>query len=109
MPFDMSRSTKVIAIYWVCFGITLTLILVFPLEHGMQIFQRLSDAMGFMMHSCGFQVVAYVNDYLGFGTPSVASLSFDALYELLQELGLTISNKKLVAPSTSVVCLRGHD
>ena len=48
----------------------------------------------FIMRSHGFQVVGFVDDYVGFGTPSVASHSFDALYELLQELGLTISSKK---------------
>ena len=37
--------------------------------------------------------------------PSMAFKSFDYLTSLMRELGLTVSEKKLVPPSTKVVCL----
>ena len=37
--------------------------------------------------------------------PSKINATFNRLQELLQELGLTVSAKKLVAPSTQVTCL----
>ena len=77
----------------------------FGSRHGSQIFQRVSDAIRFMMRRAGHSVINYVNDYVGFGIPSDAKRSYDHLYDLLHRLGLTISQKKLVPPSTSVVCL----
>ena len=59
----------------------------------------------FMMHYAGHSVVNYIDDYVGFGIPSDAKCSYDHLYNLLDCLGLTISQKKLVPPSTSAVCL----
>ena len=69
--------------------------------HGSQIFQRVSDAVRFMMRRAGHSIINYV----GFGVPTDAKRSYDHLYDLLDRLGLTISQKKLVPPSTSVVCL----
>ena len=50
-------------------------------------------------------VINYVDDYIGFGVPSDARASYDLLYDLLQKLGLTVSQKKLVPPATLVTCL----
>ena len=72
----------------------------FGTRHGSQIFQRLSDAVRYMMRQKGFLMVDYIDDYVGMGVPSVAWASYSALTELMGELGLTISEKKLVAPST---------
>ena len=58
-----------------------------------------------MMRARGFQIVNYVDDYVGFGVPSVAECSFNALYNLLHALGFTISAKKLVRPTTRAICL----
>ena len=77
----------------------------FKSRHGMQIFQRLSDAVHFVMHDVGYNVINYVDDFVGVGTPDVAQRSFDYLRSLLQELGLDVSDKKLIAPCTKVVCL----
>ena len=77
----------------------------FGSRHGSQIFQRVSDAVRFMMRRAGHGVINYVDDYVGFGVPSDAKCSYDHLYDLLDRLGLTISQKKLVPPSTSAVCL----
>ena len=47
----------------------------------------------------------YVDDFFGVGTPRDARDAYDALYVVLQKLGLTISAKKLVPPGTKAVCL----
>ena len=39
------------------------------------------------------------------GVPDVAYASFNALFQLMGDLDLTISDKNLVPPSTQVVCL----
>ena len=39
------------------------------------------------------------------GIPDFAHTSLNALFQLIGDLGLTISDKKLVPPSTQVVCL----
>ena len=77
----------------------------FGSRHGTQIFQHLSDAIRHMMRHLGFDVLNYVDDFVGIGTPSVARRSYDALIQLLQKLGLEVSAKKLVPPSTKAVCL----
>ena len=57
------------------------------------------------MRSRGYDVINYIDDVIGFGTISTARPSFEALTELLNELGLDISIKKLVQPATKVTCL----
>ena len=71
----------------------------FGTHHGSQIFQRLSDSVRYMMHEKGFPIIDYIDDYVGVGVPSVAWASYEAL------LQLTVSEKKLVPPSTRVTCL----
>ena len=77
----------------------------FGTRHGSQIFQRLSDAVRHIMRQRGFCVIDYIDDYVGMGVPGVARASFASLFSLMKELGLTISDSKLVPPSTKVVCL----
>ena len=77
----------------------------FGTRHRTQIFRRLSDSIGYILNTRGFPIINYVDDFVGFGTPSEAKLAFDQLYEIVQDLGLTISQKKLVSPSTKVTCL----
>ena len=57
------------------------------------------------MRKNGHKIVGYVDDYIGFDTPTEAEASFQTLESLLHHLGLTISEKKLVPPSTQVTCL----
>ena len=57
------------------------------------------------MRKMGHKIIGYIDDYVGFGVPSGAKASFDCLYGLLQELGMTINRKKLIPPSTVVTCL----
>ena len=48
----------------------------FGSRHGSQIFQRCSDAVRFIMRKNGHKIVCYVDDYIGFGTPTEAEASF---------------------------------
>ena len=73
----------------------------FGLKHGSSIFQRLSDAVRYIMKQEGHQIWNYIDDFLCVALPSKIQHSFARLQNLLQELGLTISQKKLVV----VVCL----
>ena len=75
------------------------------MRHGSKIFQHLSDGVRFVMHHKGYTIIDYIGDYVGVGIPNIASASFLALIELMNELGLTISQKKLVPPSTQMMCL----
>ena len=77
----------------------------FGFKHGSKIFQRTSDAVRFIMNKQNYDIINYIDDLIGFGLPSTVYDSFQYLCDLLQELGLTISKKKLVPPSTLVTCL----
>ena len=77
----------------------------FGMRHRTQIFQHVSDAMRHIMLQCGFNVVNYVDDFIGNATPSIAQASYQFLVELLSKLGLEISVKKLVPPSHRAICL----
>ena len=47
----------------------------------------------------------YVDDLIYCGTPSTIFAAYGKLSSLLAQLGLQISAKKLIPPSTSVTCL----
>ena len=68
-------------------------------------FFRLSDAVRYGMRRPSYDVINYVDDFIGLGVPSVAYASFHALCILLHQLGLDVSQKKLVAPTTKAICL----
>ena len=72
---------------------------------GSQIFHRLSDAVRYIMHQRVFRIIDYIDDYVRFSVPSIARESFASLFDLMKQLGLTVSEKKLVPPSTQMVCL----
>ena len=57
------------------------------------------------MRQKGFQMIDYIDDYVGIGVPSVAWVSYEALLAIMAQLGLTVSDKKLVPPATCVTCL----
>ena len=79
--------------------------ILFGTWHGSQIFQRLSDAVHYIMCQRDFRVIHYIDDYIGFSVPSVAHASFVSLFDLMNDQGLTVSDKKMIPPSTQVVCL----
>ena len=72
----------------------------FGTHHGSQIFQRLSDAVHFIMRQNGRCVIDCIDDYVGI--PDAASRLYQFLIGLMNRLGLTISKKKLVEPGTRV-------
>ena len=77
----------------------------FGSRHGSQFMQRTSDAVRYVMRQHDVSVINYIDDFLGYGTPDVARRSYDALLDVMAELGITVSEKKLVAPTTQAVCL----
>ena len=57
------------------------------------------------MHCRGYDVINNVDDFTGLGLPSVAHASFQTLCVVLYQLGLDVSQKTLVAPTTKAICL----
>ena len=98
-PFDYD----LLGLYWD--GFYLDKNFPFGTRHGSQFFQRTSNAVRYVLRMRGFDVLNYIDDFLGFGVPSVAQKSYEALSEVMTELDLTISQKKLVPPSTKAICL----
>ena len=74
-------------------------------KHGSKICQRTSDGIRYIMAQKNHDIINYIDDVIGFGLLSTVHDSFKTLCKLLQRLGLTISTKKLVPPSTLVTCL----
>ena len=77
--------------------------LLFGMCHWMQIFQRQSNVVCFDLHKQGYDVINYVDDFVGFRMPSIAKASFDVLLELFHSLSLDISPK--MHPNTKALCL----
>ena len=78
----------------------------FGFRHGSLFFQRCSDAIRYIMTSHGHTgLFNYIDDLIYTGLPSEIMNSYQFLLDLLQDLGLDISQKKLVPPATSVTCL----
>ena len=77
----------------------------FGSRHGSQFFQRASDAVRHVIRQRDINVINYIDDFLGYGTPGVARRSYDALLDVMAQLGVTVSKKKLVASTTKAVCL----
>ena len=80
--------------------------LAFRFCHGSLIFQRCTDAIHYIMAEHGYPLLFnYIDELIYTGLPSKMDACFTFLTNLLAELGLEISAKKLVPPSTSVTCL----
>ena len=77
----------------------------FGFKHGSAIFQRISNAIRYIMAQSNFQVTNYIDDIIEHAVCSQAYDSFDYLYKLLIDLGFDISEKKVVTPATKVTCL----
>ena len=74
----------------------------FGFRLGSGIFERCSDAIRYIIHN---GLMNYIDDLIYIGLPSKIYNSYYQLLSLLEQLGLEISQSKLVPPSTSVVCL----
>ena len=57
----------------------LDMCLLYGMRHGSQIFQRLIDAVRYVMYQRGFFVIDYIDDYVRLGAPDVAYASYDCL------------------------------
>ena len=80
--------------------------LAFGFHHGSLIFQRCTDAIRYIMTEHGFPLLFnYIDDLIYTGLPSKMDACFNFLKDLLTDLGLEISPKKLVPPATSITCL----
>ena len=71
----------------------------------MQIVQRTSNTVYYVMRHNGFTVMNYVDDFVGIGIASIMQVSYHFLLALLKRLGLDVSEKKLVHPGTKAVCV----
>ena len=67
--------------------------------------QRTSDTVRYVMPQRDTSIIHYIDDFLGYGMPNVARRSYDPLLDVMAQLGITVSKKELVAPTTHVVCL----
>ena len=72
----------------------------FGSRHGSQTFQCINNAVRYALCCHGYRVINYKDDFVGYGTPDVARHSYDCLRDIIERLGLTISEKKLVTPTT---------
>ena len=102
VPIDPG-DLDLLGLYWE--GHFIDRSLPFGFKHGSSIFQRLSDAVRFIMRQEGHSIWNYIDDFLCVSLPSKIGQTFTRLQDLLTELGLTISAKKLVPPGTKVICL----
>ena len=102
VPIDPG-DLDLLGLYWDHYYIDFSL--PFGLKHGYSILQHLSDAVRYIMKQEGHQIWNYIDDFLCVALPSKIQHSYVQLQSLLNELGLTVSEKKLVPPNTKVVCL----
>ena len=61
--------------------------------------------MHYIMCQQGFCIINYIDDYVGVGVLSVTHAPFQFLLSLMECLGLSVSQTKLVTPSTQFICL----
>ena len=77
----------------------------FGFRHGSVFFQRCTDAIRFIMKHKFPYLYNYIDDLVYTGLPHNIHQSYTTLLGLLQELGLEISQSKLIAPTSCAVCL----
>ena len=78
----------------------------FGFRLGSGFFERCSDAIRFIMKQHNHNALLnYIDDLIYIGLPSTIHDSYQFLLSLLQDLGLEVSDSKLVPPSTCVTCL----
>ena len=84
----------------------LDLSLPFRYRLGAFFFSKISDAVRYIMNKNGHNALMnYIDDLIYCGLPSNIGYSYQFLLNLLQELGLDISAKKLCPLGTKVICL----
>ena len=86
----------------------LDLSVAFGWAHGSAVFQRISDAIVYIMRRHGYDLVAYIDDYIGVAPASSAESQFLFLSDLLTRLGLPMNPDKRVPPCKALTCLGIH-
>ena len=78
----------------------------FGYKLGSFFFMKISDAVHYIMNNNGHNsLLNYIDDLIYTALPSTIHNSYQFLLDLLQQLGLDVSTKKLHPPSTQAVCL----
>ena len=80
-------------------------VLAFGWVHGSVVFQMLSEAIVHIMSKRGFKIFAYIDDFVAILPSNMANEAFQALYELIRELGLPINLDKMIPPCKALTCL----
>ena len=80
----------------------------FGFKHGSAQMQRLGDLIRHEMAKQDFPVYPYIDDIIGIQDQARAEVAFQTLQNLIDNLGLPINAKKLVAPTKSMVCMEDH-
>ena len=102
VPIDPG-DLDLLGLYWENYFLDFSL--PFGYKHGSSIFQRISEAVRYIMKQEGHSIWNYIDDFLCIALPSKIDKIYTRLQGLLAELGLSVSAKKLVPPSTRVTCL----
>ena len=81
--------------------------LVFGFRHGSVFFQRYTDAVRYIMdHKFGYpNLLNYCDDLIYPALPHEINGAYTSLLSLLHDLGLEVSEKKLVPPTSKAICL----
>ena len=73
--------------------------------HGSAAFQRVSDAVTFIMANAGVKMFAYIDDYIIISSRASGNVHFRRLVSLLTELGLPSNPDKQTPPCHKLTCL----
>ena len=73
--------------------------------HGSAAFQRVSDAVTFIMANVGVKMFAYIDDYIIVSSKASGDAHFRRLASLLTELGLPSNLDKQTPPCRKLTCL----
>ena len=107
----MFRNIRVDPVDAMKFGIQwqdskfLDLSVAFGWTHGSAAFQRLSDAIVYIMRRHGCRLFAYSNDYVSVTPADDAERQFNMLSDLLNRLGLPMNRDKKTPPNKVLTCL----
>ena len=66
---------------------------------------RLTDFLRYLHAKQGYYLMSYIDDLLGAEVGSKTQESFDSMCNLLQDLHIPVSPKKLTPPTTRIICL----
>ena len=101
-PADAVKVVKWKEHYYLDLGIA------FGWIHGSSSFQLIADVITHIMREKGFQVFAYIDNFILVNPKHKAKKAFDTLYDLLTELGLPMNEDKTVPPSSKLTCSGIH-